>query len=114
MDRFRKYLQNLSCALGILFLILTALTVCLQIFARAAGIQLLDADLFAAYFMTAGFFCALSYTQSSGAHIKVTLIESVLSEKASRILGIIALLVAIATVAFALYSSLIFVRNSFV
>lgn len=114
MEYFRKQLQNISCALGVLFLILTAVTVCLQIFTRAIGIQLLDGDLFAAYFMTASFFCALSFTQSAGAHIKVTLIESMLSKQAVRILCIFALILAIGTVAFALYSSLIFVRNSFV
>jgi TRAP-type C4-dicarboxylate transport system permease small subunit len=101
MRRALDLLYGLSAFLAALSLVAIALTIIVQVVARALAIQVPSADEFAAYFLVATGFLALGPTYRRGEHIRVGLLIDRFGGAGRRVVEILVLAVAIVAVAWA-------------
>lgn len=71
------------------------------------------ADEYSGYFYLASIFLALGYTFSRGAHIRINIITSRLSQKANRKFDILAGIITLGVLAFTLYRTILFTYDSY-
>lgn len=96
------------------FMLLIVLLITVEIFLRTFfHYSTMIADEYSAYFFVALVMLGLGLTLRDGAHIRITLLQTRLGEKAAVILEITAGLLALALCSFALYHSLIMVWDTF-
>lgn len=110
LDRVLKLGAYLSGFLivGLVLLILT------EIFIRSFfDMSTMIADEYSGYFYLASIFLALGYTFSRGAHIRINIITSRLSQKANRKFDILAGIITLGVLAFTLYRTILFTYDSY-
>lgn len=71
------------------------------------------ADEYSGYFYLASIFFGLAYTFSKDSHIRINIITSRLSKKINKKIDILAALITLAVLAFALYRTILFTYDSY-
>lgn len=106
--------SNISAAISSLFLILIVVLILVEIFLRTLfKVSTLIADEYSAYFFVALVMTGLSRTLKDGAHIRITVITSLLSYRNQKILEAITTLIAIALCTFALFHAVRMVYDAY-
>jgi len=76
-------------------------------------ISTMIADEYSGYFYLASIFLALGYAFSKDAHIRINIITSRLSKKANRKIDIVAAIITLGVLFFALYRTILFTYDSY-
>ncbi|WP_232364306.1 TRAP transporter small permease subunit [Desulforapulum autotrophicum] len=96
-----------------MFLSLIVLIIAVEIVLRSVfNTSTLIADEYSAYFFVGVVLLGLGFTLKEGAHIRITLVTSLVGERANQVLNIMSTLAAIAITTFALYHTSIMVFES--
>ncbi|MGB0989681.1 MAG: TRAP transporter small permease subunit [Halarcobacter sp.] len=86
----------------------------IEIFIRAFfDMSTMIADEYSGYFYLASIFFGLAYTFSSDSHIRINIITSRLSKKTNNKIDILAAVITLAVLAFALYRTILFTYDSY-
>ena len=110
LDKLTKMGAYLSAFL-IVALVLLILT---EIFIRSFfDLSTMIADEYSGYLYLASIFLALGYTFSKDAHIRINIITSRLSKKANNIFDILAAIITLIVLSFALYRTILFTYDSY-
>ncbi|RXK12334.1 C4-dicarboxylate ABC transporter permease [Halarcobacter mediterraneus] len=110
LDKLTKMGAYLSAFL-IVALVLLILT---EIFIRSFfDLSTMIADEYSGYLYLASIFLALGYTFSNDAHIRINIITSRLSKKANNIFDIVAAIITLVVLSFALYRTILFTYDSY-
>ena len=87
-----------------LFMVLIVLLIVVEIVARTVfNASTLISDEYSAYFFVAVVMSGLAFSMKEGAHIRISIVRSRLSQQGQRILDLIVLLIALVLSCFALY-----------
>lgn len=117
MQTFYKFVNKLSlwgAYLSALLLVSLTLLILIEIFIRYFfDLSTMIADEYSGYFYLASIFFGLAYTFSSDSHIRINIITSRLSKKVNRKIDILAALITLAVLAFALYRTALFTYDSY-
>jgi TRAP-type C4-dicarboxylate transport system permease small subunit len=107
LSKGSAYLAGLTIV-GLVLLILT------EIFLRSFfDISTMIADEYSGYLYLASIFLALAYAFSQGAHIRINIVTSRLSKKTNRKIDILAAIITLCVLAFALYRTILFTYDSY-
>jgi TRAP-type C4-dicarboxylate transport system permease small subunit len=116
MRRAIQFIERLSlwgAALSAVFLALIVLIIAVEIVLRSIfNTSTLIADEYSAYFFVGVVLLGLGYTLKEEAHIRITLVTTLVGERANRVLDLVSTLAAIAITTFALYHTSIMVFES--
>lgn len=116
MRRTIQFIERLSlwgASLSAVFLSLIVLIIAVEIVLRSVfNTSTLIADEYSAYFFVGVVLLGLGFTLKEGAHIRITLVTSLVGERANQVLNIVSTLAAIAITTFALYHTSIMVFES--
>ncbi|ACN17721.1 TRAP-type C4-dicarboxylate transport system, small permease component [Desulforapulum autotrophicum HRM2] len=116
MRRTIQFIERLSlwgASLSAVFLSLIVLIIAVEIVLRSVfNTSTLIADEYSAYFFVGVVLLGLGFTLKEGAHIRITLVTSLVGERANQVLNIMSTLAAIAITTFALYHTSIMVFES--
>jgi TRAP-type C4-dicarboxylate transport system permease small subunit len=92
---FSSLIYKVCGALAAAMLCLIAILIISQVFLRSVGHQIPSADDFAAWALSASIFLALPSALMSGSHIRVTSIRNLVRDPYSRVMDIVASLIAL-------------------
>jgi len=99
--------------LSALFMVLIVLIIAVEIVLRSLfSTSTLIADEYSAYFFVGVVLSGLAFTLKENAHIRITLLTSILGETGRNILDVLATIVAMAIISFAMYHAGIMVFES--
>ncbi len=116
MRRAIQFIERLSlwgAALSAVFLTLIVLIIAVEIVLRSVfNTSTLIADEYSAYFFVGVVLLGLGFTLKEEAHIRITLVTTLVGERANRVLDLVSTLAAIAITTFALYHTSIMVFES--
>ena len=116
MRRTIQFIERLSlwgASLSAVFLSLIVLIIAIEIVLRSVfNTSTLIADEYSAYFFVGVVLLGLGFTLKEEAHIRITLVTSLVGERANRVLNLVSTLAAIAITTFALYHTSIMVFES--
>lgn len=112
-----KALKSLYGICGLLsgvFMVLICLLIVAQIVARLFGTMVPSSDELAGYAMASSGFLGLPYALHRGAHIRVSLMFKLLSERGQHVLEVAGTLVGLAIAAYLAWWATLFVHESYV
>ncbi|HKK90342.1 MAG TPA: TRAP transporter small permease subunit [Desulfobacteraceae bacterium] len=116
MKKAVKIIEGLSLGgayLSAIFMVLIVVFIAVEIVLRSVfNASTLIADEYSAYFFVGVVVLGLGFTLMDEAHIRITLLTSLLGEKGKTFLDIVATVVAMAITSFALYHTTIMVFES--
>ncbi|MCP4116997.1 MAG: TRAP transporter small permease [Desulfobacteraceae bacterium] len=116
MKRAVTFIERLSlwgASLSAVFMVLIVLIIAVEIVLRSVfNTSTLIADEYSAYFFVGVVLLGLAFTLKEDAHIRITLLTSLLGEKGRGVLDMIATLAAMAITTFALYHTSLMVYES--
>lgn len=111
MKKLIAVIEALSKAGGYisgLFMILIVLLIVVEIVARTVfNASTLISDEYSAYFFVAVVMSGLAFSMKEGAHIRISIVRSRLSQQGQRILDLVVLLIALILSCFALYHAIL-------
>ncbi|MBM9512192.1 TRAP transporter small permease subunit [Desulfogranum marinum] len=111
MKKLIAIIESISRAGGYvsgLFMILIVLLIVVEIVARTVfNASTLISDEYSAYFFVAVVMSGLAFSMKEGAHIRISIVRSRLSQEGQRILDLLVLLIALVLSCFALYHSVL-------
>lgn len=114
LSDFIDRLLKLGAYLSGFLIISLVLLILIEIFIRSFfDMSTLIADEYSGYFYLASIFLALGYTFSRGAHIRINIITSRLSKKTNKKFDILAGIISLVVLAFALYRTILFTYDSY-
>jgi len=103
-----------SAYLAGLVLICLVLLILTEIFLRSFfDISTMIADEYSGYLYLASIFLALGYAFSKDAHIRINIVTSRLSKKTNKKIDILAAIITLGVLAFALYRTILFTYDSY-
>ena len=117
MQIFYKFVNKLSlwgaCLAAVLLVSLTLL-ILTEIFIRYFfNLSTMIADEYGGYLYLALIFLGLAYTFNEDAHIRINILTSKMSEKSNRFVDVIAGIITILILLFALYRTILFTYDSY-
>lgn len=114
ISNFIDKLTKMGAYLSAFILVSLVSLILIEIFIRSLfDMSTMIADEYSGYFYLASIFFGLAYTFSSDSHIRINIITSRLSKKANRKIDILAALITLAVLAFALYRTALFTYDSY-
>lgn len=109
IDRLLRWIDRCSLIGGYasgFFMVLIVILISVEILARTLfGVSTLIADEYSAYFFVAVVLLGLAFALKDGAHIRITLIQTRLSERGRRVLDLVSILFAMVLASYALFHS---------
>ncbi|BAK73887.1 TRAP transporter small permease subunit [Arcobacter sp. L] len=104
----------LGAYLSALLLIFLTLLILTEIFLRYFfDISTMIADEYSGYLFLALIFLGLAYTFNEGAHIRINILTSKMNKKSNKIVDVIAGIISIIILSFALYRTILFTYDSY-
>jgi len=117
MNFFANLVDKLSkgsAYLAGLILVSLVLLILTEIFLRSFfDISTMIADEYSGYLYLASIFLALGYAFSSDAHIRINIVTSRLSKKTNKKIDILAAIITLGVLSFALYRTILFTYDSY-
>ena len=114
LSSFIDKLSKGSAYLSGFILIALVLLILSEIFLRSFfDISTMIADEYSGYFYLASIFFALAYAFSQNSHIRINIITSRLSKKTNRKIDIVAAIITLGVLCFALYRTILFTYDSY-
>ncbi|AXH11792.1 TRAP transporter small permease subunit [Halarcobacter bivalviorum] len=114
ISNFIDKLTKMGAYLSAFILVSLVSLILIEIFIRSLfDMSTMIADEYSGYFYLASIFFGLAYTFSSDSHIRINIITSRLSKKVNRKIDILAALITLAVLAFALYRTALFTYDSY-
>ncbi|RXJ90498.1 C4-dicarboxylate ABC transporter permease [Arcobacter sp. CECT 8983] len=114
ISNFIDKLTKFGAYLSAFILVALVSLILIEIFIRAFfDMSTMIADEYSGYFYLASIFFGLAYTFSSDSHIRINIITSRLSKKTNNKIDILAAVITLAVLAFALYRTILFTYDSY-
>lgn len=117
MQIFYRFVNKLSlwgAYLSALLLVSLTLLILTEIFIRYFfNLSTMIADEYGGYLYLALIFLGLAYTFNEDAHIRINILTSKMSEKSNRFVDVIAGIITILILLFALYRTILFTYDSY-
>ncbi|RXK03887.1 MULTISPECIES: TRAP transporter small permease subunit [Arcobacteraceae] len=114
ISNFIDKLTKMGAYLSAFILVALVSLILIEIFIRAFfDMSTMIADEYSGYFYLASIFFGLAYTFSSDSHIRINIITSRLSKKTNNKIDILAAVITLAVLAFALYRTILFTYDSY-
>ena len=117
MQIFYRFVNKLSlwgAYLSALLLVSLTLLILTEIFIRYFfNLSTMIADEYGGYLYLALIFLGLAYTFNENAHIRINIVTSKMSEKSNRFVDVIAGIITILILLFALYRTILFTYDSY-
>jgi TRAP-type transport system small permease protein len=117
MQIFYKFVNKLSlwgAYLSALVLVSLTLLILTEIFIRYFfDMSTMIADEYSGYLYLASIFLGLAYTFNENAHIRINILTSKMSKKSNRSIDVLAGLITIIVLGFALYRTILFTYDSY-
>lgn len=114
ISNFIDKLTKMGAYLSAFILVALVFLILIEIFIRAFfDMSTMIADEYSGYFYLASIFFGLAYTFSSDSHIRINIITSRLSKKTNNKIDILAAVITLAVLAFALYRTILFTYDSY-
>ena len=114
VSNFIDKLTKMGAYLSAFILVALVSLILIEIFIRAFfDMSTMIADEYSGYFYLASIFFGLAYTFSSDSHIRINIITSRLSKKTNNKIDILAAVITLAVLAFALYRTILFTYDSY-
>jgi len=114
ISNFIGKLTKTGAYLSAFILVSLVSLILIEIFIRAFfDMSTMIADEYSGYFYLASIFFGLAYTFSSDSHIRINIITSRLSKKTNNKIDILAAVITLAVLAFALYRTILFTYDSY-
>ncbi|RXJ78125.1 C4-dicarboxylate ABC transporter permease [Arcobacter sp. F155] len=114
ISNFIDKLTKMGAYLSAFILVSLVSLILIEIFIRAFfDMSTMIADEYSGYFYLASIFFGLAYTFSSDSHIRINIITSRLSKKTNNKIDILAAVITLAVLAFALYRTILFTYDSY-
>ncbi|NVJ53983.1 MAG: TRAP transporter small permease [Campylobacteraceae bacterium] len=114
VSNFIDKLTKMGAYLSAFILVALVSLILIEIFIRAFfDMSTMIADEYSGYFYLASIFFGLAYTFSSDSHIRINIITSRLSKKTNNKIDILAAIITLGVLAFALYRTILFTYDSY-
>lgn len=114
LSNFIDKLSKGSAYLAGFILISLVVLILTEIFLRSFfNISTMIADEYSGYFYLASIFLSLAYAFSQDSHIRINIITSRLSRKANKKIDIVAAIITLCVLSFALYRTILFTYDSY-
>lgn len=114
ISNFIDKLTKTGAYLSAFILVALVSLILIEIFIRGFfDMSTMIADEYSGYFYLASIFFGLAYTFSKDSHIRINIITSRLSKKINKKIDILAALITLAVLAFALYRTILFTYDSY-
>ena len=114
ISNFIDKLTKMGAYLSAFILVALVLLILIEIFIRYFfDMSTMIADEYSGYFYLASIFFGLAYTFSKDSHIRINIITSRLSKKTNKKIDILAAIITIVVLAFALYRTVLFTYDSY-
>ncbi len=114
LSSFIDRILKLGAYLSAFLIVALVLLILIEIFIRSFfDMSTMIADEYSGYLYLASIFLALGYAFSKGAHIRINIITSKLSEKSNKKFDIVAAIITLFVLAFTFYRTVLFTYDSY-